>query len=252
MKSKFWLIGAAIALLVALMAFVGCASGNPTTGTISMNSQQQGIWVNGTGEVTATPDLAILRLGIESQEDTVALAQEKSSLAMDGVMQALKDNGLEDKDIQTSYFNIQKMTRWVGEKGEEEVIGYRVTNMVTANIRDMENVGGIIDDVVVAGGDLTRIDGISFTVEDPTAFQAEARELAVADAEAKAEVLAKAAGVELGNPTYITESSYTPYPVYRDSYAVPEAISAGMPATAISPGEMDITINVQVAYDINA
>jgi len=215
-----------------------------------MGNQQQGIWVTGEGEVTAVPDIATLRLGIEAQEATVAEAQARASEAMARVRTALEDNGVAEKDIQTQYFSIHKVTRWDDIKNQEIVIGYRVTNMVTAKIRDIDQAGLIIDAVAVAGGDLTRIDDISFSIDDPSVYLEEAREKAMADAEAKAEKLAGLAGVRLGKPTYISESSYLPSPAYPRVYYEEAAIPAPAPPTEISPGEMEITLTVQVAYAI--
>ncbi len=256
MKKK-WLVAIGMVLILAVAVGVtGCSSGEATFtgGTInlrgSLNSQQEGIWVNGEGKVTATPDVAILSLGIEAQEATVAEAQAQANGAMEQVMTALKDQGVAEKDIQTQYFNIQRVTRWDNDKQQEIVIGYRVTNTVTAKIREVAKAGSVIDAVAIAGGDLTRINSIGFTVDDYTAYYAEARQKAVADAEAKAKQMADLTGVKLGKPTYISESSYVPGPVYRQDMV---AKAEGAPAveTPISPGEMEITLNVQLAYEID-
>jgi uncharacterized protein YggE len=243
-----WLLagGVVLAMALAVVGLVGCGAGTTTTlGAINVNSQQEGIWVSGQGKVSAVPDTVILRLGIEAQEATVAEAQSKASEAMGKVMTALTSNGVASKDIQTQYLNISKITRWDDKNQQEVVIGYRVTNIVTAKIRDTEKAGGIIDDVVAAGGDLTRIDSISFTIEDPTTYYGQAREKAMADAKSKAEQIARLGGVTLGKPTYISESSYYPTPItVRADASVPTA------ETPISPGEMDITITVQVVYAI--
>jgi len=215
-----------------------------------MGNQQQGIWVTGEGKVTAVPDIATLRLGIEAQEATVAEAQARASEAMGRVMAALEDNDVAEKDIQTQYFSIHKVTRWDEIKDQEIVIGYRVTNMVTAKIRDIDKAGLIIDAVAVAGGDLTRIDDISFSIDDPSVYLEEARGKAMADVKAKAEKLAGLAGVRLGKPTYISESSYLPSLGYPRVYYEGAAIPAPAPPTEISPGEMEITLTVQVAYAI--
>ncbi|GAI83768.1 unnamed protein product, partial [marine sediment metagenome] len=164
----------------------------------------------GQGVVTVTPDIATLRLGVEVQAATVAEAQSQAIEAMDEVMEALTDNGVAEKDIQTQYFSIRQITRWDQDDDEEVVIGYRVTNTVTAKIRDVDEAGTVIDAVAAAGGDFIRIDSINFSVDDPSAYYEEAREEAMADAEAKAEQLAELAGGNLGKATYISESSQTP------------------------------------------
>jgi len=247
MKKKwFWALGLVLVLVFAVIGFSGCST---APSHIQLSSQQEGIWVTGEGEVMAIPDIATLRLGIAAEADTVDEAQSQAIEAMDKVMAALTDNDVDKKDIQTQYFNIRQVTKWDRIKEEEIVVGYRVTNMVTAKIREVDKAGTIIDNVAKAGGDLTRIDSISFSVDDPSAYHEEARQEAMADAKAKAEQLANLGGVSLGKPTYISESIYMPSPIYRG--AIPEAVPAPAPApTPISPGELEISLTIQVAYAI--
>jgi len=235
-----------LALMLSLVGFSACTAGPTTIGTVDLNTQQQGIWVSGQGEVTVIPDLATLWLGVEAQADTVTEAQAQAAEAMENVMTALTDSDVDEDDIQTQYFSIDQVTRW--DDDEPIVIGYRVTNMVTAEIRDVDEVGAIIDAVVEAGGDLIRINNIAFSVDDPSQYYEEAREEAMADAEDKAEQLADLAGVELGEPTYISEGNVYAPVIYRDAgMAVPTEEAY---PTSISPGEIEITLTVQVAYAI--
>ena len=253
---KVWLVIVGMFLMLVVVGISGCSSEGATFtgGSLeikgSLNNQQEGIWVNGEGKVLAVPDVAVLSVGIQAQEATVAEAQARAAEAMDKVMSALKAQGLAEKDIQTQYFNIQRVTRWDNDKQQEIVIGYQVTNTVTAKIREVAKAGTVIDAVTVAGGDLTRINSIGFTIDDPSAYYSEARQKAVTDAAAKARQLADLAGVKLGKATYISESSYTPGPIYRQDML---AKAEGAPAveTPISPGEMEITMNVQLAYEID-
>ncbi len=250
---KRWLLAVGLVSVLVVVGLAGCGPDTTTLGEIgnlNISSQQEGIWVSGQGKVTAVPDIATLRLGIEAQEATVAEARTQAAEAMDEVMTALTANGVAKKDIQTQYFNIRKVTKWDRDKEQEVVIGYRVTNMVTAKIRDIDEAGAIIDAVAGAGGDLTRIDSISFSIDDPSDYYEEAREKAMADAKAKAEQLAELADVTLGKATYISESSWTP-PITR-GVVYEEAVPALAPiATTISPGEMEISLTVQVAYSIH-
>jgi uncharacterized protein YggE len=242
---KIWLLALGLGLTLVL-AVVGLAACSPATTAVVSSSQQEGIWVNGQGKVTVAPDVATLQLGIEAQAATVAEAQTQASQAMDRVMTALTKNGVAKKDIQTQYFNINTISQWDDKSQRQVIIGYRVSNMVTAKIRTIDKTGAIIDAVVVAGGDLTRIDSISFSVDDPTAYYRQAREKAMADAKAKAEQLASLSGVTLGKPTYISESSSFPSPTPI------RVAEQGTPSveTPISPGEIDITVSVQVVYKI--
>jgi len=253
---KTWLLATGMVLALALVGLGGCTSGATSEGVlpsglkISLDNQQEGIWVSGHGEVFAAPDIAILQLGISAQRASVAEAQSEAATAMDKVMTAIKEGGIASKDIQTQQFSIQQVTKWDQDKQEQVVIGYRVDNMVVAKIMNIDNTGSIIDAVAVAGGDYTRIDSISFSIDDPSDYKKEARDKAMADAKAKAEQLANLGGVKLGKPTYITES--ISYPVYPSPIRVEGAISApAAPVTSISPGEMKITLDVQVAYAIS-
>jgi len=244
MKKK-WLWALGLTLVLAVVGLSGCTS---KISNVQLDSQQKGIWVTGTGEVTVVPDIATLRLGIAAEAATVAEAQSQAVESMDKVMKALTDNDVAEKDIQTQYFNIRQVTKWDRVKEEETVIGYRVTNMVTAKIREVDKAGTIIDAVAEAGGDLTRIDGIRLSVDEPSAYYEAARQEAMADAKAKAEHLAELGEVSLGKPTYISEGISTPYPVYR-GVKVEEAIPSAVP-TPISPGEQEISLTIQVIYAI--
>jgi len=241
-----------LTLVVVIVALAGCSPGSSGAPAeieaLNISSQQEGIWVAGTGEVSVVPDIVNLRLGIEATEISVAEAQTQAAEAMNEVMASLTDSGVVEKDIQTQYFSIRQVTRWDGEKEQEVVVGYRVTNMVTAKIRDVDKVGSIIDAVAEAGGDLTRIDSIDFSIDDPSAYYQEAREEAIAEAKDKAEQLAELVGVKLGKPTYISEGIQVS-PIYpRVTMEVVEEVP--VPITPISPGETEISLTVQVGYAI--
>jgi len=258
-KNRLLALVIGVALLGAVgLAFVPHANASPSTPSeatpqsvtdsgSNINSQFAGVWVTGEGEVTVVPDVAILSLGVEAQAITVQQAMDEAAIAMDRVMAALRANGVAERDIQTQWFNIYPVRDWIDE-GREVLIGYRVTNTVSAKIRDVAATGSIIDRVAEAGGDSTRIQGVSFTVDDPSQYHNEAREKAIADAQAKAEHLAALAGVDLGRPFYISESGGF-VPIYRDyGYGMLEA--GAVPPTPISPGETEITLTVQMAFAI--
>ena len=249
---KIWLVVIGLALIIGVVGFTGCGEG--TSGTLQLTGnlagQQEGIWVSGEGKVQADPDVATISLGVQAQAATAAEAQAQVSQGMANVMQVLEDQGIADKDIQTQYYNVTQLTRWNDTKQQSEITGYQVTNSVIAKVRDVTRAGSVIDAVVNAAGDLIRINGISFDVDDPTPFLNDARALAVQNAKAKAEQLAKEAGVNLGKITYITESNYYPTPIYR-SFAMDAAVPEAAGGTSISPGQLDISVNVQLTYALN-
>ncbi len=216
---------------------------------IIWSQQSVGLWVTGEGKAYGIPDVAILTLGVEVQEKSVAEAQKGAAETMDQVVKALKGKGVVDKDIQTQQFNIQIVKQWIDKENREEIIGYRVTNMVIAKIRKVIEAGSVVDAVAEAGGNATRIDGISFSVDDPTPYYKDARDEAVAYAAAKAKQIAEAAGIKLGKPIYITENiAYMPV---RNYMKAAEAMAPDSVPTPISSGELEFQVSVQMVYTID-
>jgi len=250
------LLAASLALVVITIGAIGCYGDFglpeqqlpelPQGGNVIVSQQNSGIWVTGEGKISVVPDVAILNLGVEAQAMTVVEAQQQAAESMEAVMAVLDSYSIAEKDIKTQHFNIYPMWRW--QDDQEILVGYRVNNIVTVKIRKVAETGAIIDAVVEAGGDYTRINSISFTVDDPTDYYEEVREEAMDDAETKAKQLAELGGVDLGKPTYINESGVS-IPILRESY--PGAVPApAAPTTPISPGETEIRLSVQVVYSI--
>jgi len=213
----------------------------------SDGSGSGGISVSGEGRVSVAPDMALLGIGVSTKEDTVAAANSAVQAAMDRLLSSLKADGIVDKDIQTSQFSISPEYDY--QFSEPRLTGYRVTHMLQVKVSDIDRAGEVIDDAVEAAGDLVQVGSISLTVDDTSPMAGQARELAMADAKAKAEDLARLAGVELGKPISISESSYTPTPAigYDRAFAGAEAAPA---ATSISTGELEVVVSVQITYGI--
>ena len=242
-------IGAVLIGVVSVVASAG-ADPSPTAQASSTGDDfgRSAIWVSGTGEVMAIPDMAVVSLGVEVEEDTVQVAMDKAAAAMDSVVAVLRANGVAEKDIQTQWFNIYPVRNWTEREGT--IVGYQVTNTVSIKVREVDATGRIIDAVAKAGGDLIRINGVSFTIDDPSKYYAEARAEAVGDAKEKAQQLADLAGVQLGAPFYISEGGgYTPTPIYMD-YAMRSYEGGSVPTTPINPGETEIILMIQMAFAI--
>jgi len=256
MKRNLLRFGLILALVSITVGTVGCESLSPPSTTSAQrgmvfSQQSTGIWVTGEGKVTVVPDVAVLSLGVEAQAATVAEAQGQMAAAMDAVFRELGNYGVAQKDIKTRHFSIYPVRKWVPKEEKEVFIGYRVNNMVTAKIREIEDTGGVIDSVTRAGGDYIRINSINLTVDDPTKYHQEAREKAMADAEDKAKQLADASGVKLGSPTYINESGgITPVPRFYGAVEAAPMPAPAPPPTPIAPGETEISLTVQVVYSI--
>lgn len=248
--------GAALAASLASGAPMSLSAALP--GTVAAG--EAGIWVTGEGRMTMEPDLAVLSLGVEVIALPLADANATAATAMDAIMEALAANGVEEKDIQTHDFDIRPRYEWVEEvdesgrrSGSEELVGYRVRNNVTAKIRDLDTIGAVIDDAIVAGGDATRFDDLRFTVEDTSALMEDLRESAVMDAMEKAQAIADTAGVALGSLAYITDSRVSGGggSVFLESAgALRAAPAAAAPTTSISGGELQVSLIVHAAFAI--
>lgn len=202
-----------------------------------------GITVTGEGTISVKPDMAKITLGVEVTNQSAQGAQQDAASSMAAVMAELKKQGIQDKDIQTVRFDLSPDYDYSNRT--PVLKGYRVTNLVQVTIRDISKVGGLLDAVVGSGA--TRLHGIRFSVTDPAAAGAQGREEAMKDARAKADHLAKLAGVSLGQPIAIEESvSAPPAPVEMAT----RAMAAPAADTPISPGTQEVRTVVRVTYSI--
>jgi len=209
------------------------------------SSEPQGLSVSGEGRASAAPDVAVLGLGVSAKASTVGAANSQAQQAMTALLDSLEANGVQEKDIQTTSFAIQPEYDY---RNDEQVLtGYRVSHMLQVKVRDIDRAGEVIDDAVQAGGDLLQVQSISFIIDDTTALSSQARQKAMADAQAKAEELTTLAGVTLGDPTYITESTSTPYSQPYDYRVMADSV---MPVTEISAGELEVVVYVNITYGI--
>ena len=217
--------------------------------SIQFNTTQQvGIWVSGRSEAAAPPDIAILSAGVEARAETVASARAQAAQAMDDLMQVLKARGIEDKDIQTRSFNIFPEYVFNESRRRQELVGFRVSNQVAVKIRNIDIVGPVIDEVAAAAGDLVRIQGVSFSIEDTKSLEIQARAAAVKDLMSKAQQLADLTGVKLGKPVFLSESGGGAPRIDTTFQAKAAFAEAAAPPTAISGGELQMIVTIQGVY----
>ncbi|MFA7248965.1 MAG: SIMPL domain-containing protein [Dehalococcoidia bacterium] len=241
-RSLLALIGMSGLLALALGGWV------PDRTVDAASGEQTGIAVAGIGSVWVTPDVARLSIGVSSTARTVADARSQAANAMQAVQNALTEQGVEGKDIQTQYFNISPQYSSV-PGSQPTITGYVVSNQVQVTVRNIDSVSEVLDTAVAAGGNAVRVNGISFTVDQPARYMDQAREAAVKDALSRATVLARAAGVSVGRPRSIVESGgNVPIPVAPRA-AAPSAMD-GAP-TPVSPGEQQIQVSVSIVYEVS-
>ena len=220
---------------------------------------ENGIYVVGEGSIKVKPDIAVVNLGIQSERRTASRARKEASEKMQQLMDAIKAVEVEDKDIQTSYFNISPRYDWIEEKDEngrkisrQVLVGYTVSNNVNVTIRNLDNVSKVIDSAAEASGDTIRINNVYFRVENTEEHEAELRELAYMDALVKAKHFSSMAAVELGEVIMISEVNMSVAPVMsRNRMALGQTMEfAGDYSTPISPGETDLNSRISVFFQI--
>ena len=208
-----------------------------TTNTVSFSGQ---------GKITAKPDVALVNLVILTEANSSKVAQDDNAAKSAKVVDFLKKQKVEEKDIKTSGYNIYPQYNYpVGRRAE--ITGYQVNQTLEVKIRDLANVSKILDGVVTAG--VNQVNSLSFQVDDPEKLKAEARELAIKDAKRKANTLQSQLDIRLGHIVNFTEG-YTgvPVPVYYDKALSAAGIGGGGPE--VPAGENDITVTVQITYQI--
>lgn len=196
--------------------------------------------VSGEAGFQASPDIAVLSLGVTTEGASAGAALSDNSAALQAVLQRLRAAGIEERDLQTSSLSLNP--NWVGhETGLPRIASYIATNLLTVTIRDLAGLGPVIDASVGEGANT--LNGLEFQLSAPGAALAEARKLAVADAMARAETLASAAGVTLGPILSITEGGgfAPPMPMFRAE----AAMDAGVPTAA---GQVGLTAMVTLVF----
>ena len=202
------------------------------------------ISVTGSGRVAVRPDLADLRLGVTVTATTVADARSRSAAVMQAALASLRELGLEDRDLRTSIVSVSPQYDYSANTGTPRLTGYTFQNLIAAVVRDVEKVGDAIDRALTAGA--TNVDHLSFRLADASDAERQAREAAVADARAKAETMAAAAGVSLGEVASMAVlGAPIPYPMPHLEVAAFKARDA---ATPVEAGEHEIVIGVAVTY----
>ncbi len=250
-SSAGWIaIVAVAALAVGLLAgpvLAGVLNTSTRATTPSAASDQppeHTLSVAGSGKVTVTPDLATIQLGVSIERPTAKAARRDGAAAMTKVVEAIRKLGIADKDIATASVSLGPVYNYPNN-ATPKVRGYQLQNAVTVTVRNLDQVGDVLDDGVSAGA--TTVDGISFDVADRAAAEAQARQAAVADAKAKADTLATGLGVRIQGVASVSEQVSTPV-WYGQNFAAAGAAVAADAATPVMPGSTDVTINVSVSF----
>jgi uncharacterized protein len=214
-------------------------------GMAAAEEAERRITVTGEGSVEAVPDLATVTAGVETQAPTASEALTANSVAMTAVFGVLEAAGIAREDVQTSQISLNPVWnhRPSAPDAPPQVTGYSASNLVTVRVRDIARLGAVLDAMGQAGAN--RIQGIGFAMSEPREQQDRARTLAVEDARAKAELLARTAGVTLGEVVSIAEAGRMGPPIMMRAAAEDMAMAA-----PIAEGQVTLEARVDMVFAI--
>jgi hypothetical protein len=227
-----------VVALALLQAAPARAHDAPDKRTLSLSAS---------GAIKTTPDKVDISTGVTSEAKTAREALDQNSAAMTKVVEALKTDGIDPKDIQTTNFSVNPIydQRPYDKPTAPVVIGYRVTNQVRITLHDTKKLGAILDKVVSLGAN--QIDSIEFGVEEPEALMDEARKLALKNVTDNARLYAEAAGVGLGPILTISEEENA----YQPRFAAAPARMEMAKDVPIEAGTATVEMRVRVTWEIN-
>jgi hypothetical protein len=237
-----------VLLAAALGAMATGMAGTASAQDAQASAQMPGlITVTGEGEVTAAPDMADVGIGVVTDEATAAAALQANSQALAAVIDGLKKDGIESRDLQTSGLSLDPRYEPMRNGQAPKLAGYRASNTVSVRVRDLSKLGTLLDKSVGTGANELR--GLSFGLSNHAALQDDARRRALQDAMRKAQLYAETGGVKLGALRAVTEEAFG-FPVPK--FAQPRMAMAAdaAPPVPIEGGELSVKARVQVTYAI--
>jgi uncharacterized protein len=212
--------------------------------------QYASITVSGDGRAFATPDIAQINVGVQTgRQATAGAAMERLKTSMDAVIAAVKAQGIDEKDITTQSFWLNPVYDYAN--GRQIPQGFEASQSLSIKVRDLDKTSDVLGAATNAGAN--QAGGVTFTVDNPDAKQAEARQEAIKEAQQKAHVLAQQLGVRLGKILNFSEGyGGYPTPMYygREAMGIGGADMAANQAVQLPVGEQEMNINVSITYEL--
>lgn len=236
----------ALIIVLVLAGSVALTGGHAETLSIpeaqaTTESQPKTVQVSGTGEVQVEPDSAVISLGVQTDADTAQAALNENNTKVQSLLDSLTKSGIPSKNIQTQRLNL--LPRYENNNNNQKLVGYTASNIVKVQTDKLDSLGSLIDQAVKNGANT--IENISFEVSDPEKWADQAREMAVQNAQHKAEQLAKLTNASLGPVLEIQETSNTHGPILQSV-----APAAQVSAVPVSPGSQSISVDIQVTWTL--
>jgi uncharacterized protein YggE len=209
---------------------------------LASDGSQRTITVNGQGKASAPPDMATIEIGVVTHGVTAIEALSENNQIMGRIMDILIGHKIAEKDVQTSILNVTPEYKQ-DDRGrvEEKISGYSVRTQVQVLVRNLKDLGQVIDALVRAGSN--QVSGISFGIDDQARVINQARERAVADARGRAELYARSAGIRVGKILAISEQA-TEWPRAQGAYRMYDMQAASSVPVATGEQEYDVTIQM--------
>jgi len=219
----------------------------PATSAMADEVRPRTAFVSGQGEVAAQPDMARVTLGVEARRPTLAEARSAVTASVDRVLALTRDLEIEPKYVNATRLQVQPEYNWNEKDRKRVLLGYVVSRQVEVELRDLDQLGALLERAVSAGANQVGDAALDSTRRKELERQAMA--LAVQDARLNAEALARAAGVQLGAVRTLNASgSAPPMPMYR--MAADMAVASAPPEATYQAGDMKFTANVSAEYDL--
>ena len=236
-----------LTLLVTSLLLVGMLAACVPSGSTTAPTEAKAVRsmnVTGSGQVSLVPDIATINVGVRTEADTVTEALDGNTEQANAITEALGKLDVAAEDIQTSNFNVYPADRYDPMTGQITSSYFVVENTVIVTVRDLASLGDVLSAVVKAGAN--NIYGINFDVEDRAAAIADARQLAINDAKIKAQEIANAAGVELGDLLSINVYGASIPITYYDAKGGAYSESA----VPVSAGTLTISMECSLTYEL--
>jgi hypothetical protein len=242
MKNKFLFILSSLMIIGLTACNLSIDTSTPNKGTLS---------VEGTGIVKITPDIAYINIGVQSKSENVKDALNENNQLASAISTTLQDLDIAMEDIQTSSFNVYPMQDYgpmgMGDENGLPTTYYQVDNIILVTVRDLSNIGQILDNAVQAGAN--SINSISFDVQNKEEAINQARKDAIVDAHSQAEATALDAGAQLGDVLSINTTSYSDTAPYYDGKGgvAANAMASQVP---VSAGQLSISVTASMMYEL--
>jgi len=219
----------------------------PFAAAVAEDARPRTVNVSGMGEVAAEPDLARIMLGVEARKPTLAEARTEVNATVERVLKLTRDLRIDPKHVNATRVQVQPEYNWNPKDRKRVLLGYVVSRQVQVELRDLEQLGALLERAVDAG--VNQMGDPALDSSRRKELEREAMSRAVQDARLNAEALAGAAGVRLGPVRSLNgAASSPPMPMFRAQAAMADAASA--PEASYQPGEMKFSASVNAEYDL--